>query len=56
MSLCADNVYVNATVCILLLCCVFTTVNGVAHVNLLINGDDDDDDEIARKGATAVPR
>ena len=23
----ADNVFVNATVCMLLLCCVFTTVN-----------------------------
>jgi len=27
MSLCADNVFVNATVRILLLYCVFTTVN-----------------------------
>jgi len=23
----ADNVFVNATVCMLLLCCIFTTVN-----------------------------
>jgi len=37
--------FVNATVRMLLLCCVFATVNELAHVNLSINGDDDDDDD-----------
>ena len=39
----ADNVFVNATVRMLLLCC--RHCKWVAYVNLLINGDDDDDDD-----------
>jgi len=51
------QIIVNATVRMLLLCCVYIHhCKWVAHVNLSINGDDDDDDDDADFTEDPCPR